>query len=155
VDETAAPVVVGLVVDEAPTALYRFYDIGLRLLYVGVSDSLAVRWGRHAATSPWWPEVAIRTVEWYPARRAALTAETAAIAAESPIHNKRRPLAVAMTARSWYLPRASAEQLAALVDDLHLSGGLPKHGIMAAAVSVAERYQAEVEAEARSAAGQG
>ena len=24
--------------------------------------------------------------------------------------------------RSWYLPRASAAQLAALVDDLHLSG---------------------------------
>jgi hypothetical protein len=58
-----------------------------------------------------------------------------------------------MTMRSWYLPRASAAQLAALVDDLHLSGGLPKHGIMAAAVTVAGRYQAEVEAEAREAGG--
>jgi hypothetical protein len=71
-------------VDEAPTALYRFYDLGLRLLYVGVSDSLAVRWGRHAATSLWWPEVAIKTVEWHSTRRDVLAAETAAIAAESP-----------------------------------------------------------------------
>ena len=80
---------------------------------LGVSDSLAVRWGRYAATSPWWPEVAIKTVEWYPARRTALDAETAAIAAESPIHNKRRPPAEEMTMRSWYLPRTSAAQLSA------------------------------------------
>ncbi len=152
--EAAPPAIIGTVVDGPPTALYRFYDVSPRLLYVGVTDSPAVLWGQHAATSPWWPEVAIKTIEWYPTRQAALDAEDAAIAAENPVHNKRRPLAEEMTTRCWYMPEASAAQFAALVDDLHLSGGLPKRNIMAACATVAGRYQDEIEAEARSAAGQ-
>jgi hypothetical protein len=99
--------------------------------------------------SPWWPEVAIKTIQWYSTRQAALDAETAAIAAENPVHNKKRPQAEEMTTRCWYMSEASAAQLAALVDDLHLSGGLSKRAIMAAFVSVAESCRAEVEAEAR------
>ena len=149
----AAAEVVGTIVDEAPSALYRFYDVSPRLLYVGVTDSPAARWGQHAATAPWWADVAIKTIEWYPTRQAALDAEDAAIAAENPVHNKRRPLAEQMTTRSWYMPEDSAAQLEALIDDLRLSGGLSKRTIMVACVSVAETYRDEVEAEARAAGG--
>ena len=51
--------------------------------------------------------------------------------------------------RSWYLPKASAERLAALVDDVHFATRLPKHLIMGAVVNVIDRHRAEVEAEAR------
>jgi hypothetical protein len=59
-----------------------------------------------------------------------------------------------MTMRSWYMPKASAERLAALVDDVHFATRLPKHLIMGALVNVVDRHRGEVEAEARSAAGQ-
>jgi hypothetical protein len=55
--------------------------------------------------------------------------------------------------RSWYLPKASAERLATLVDDVHFATRLPKQVIMGAVVNVIDRHRAEVEAEARSAAG--
>jgi hypothetical protein len=59
-----------------------------------------------------------------------------------------------MTMRSWYMPKASADRLAALVDDVHFATRLPKHLIMGAVVNVIDRHRAEVEAEARSVAGQ-
>ena len=59
-----------------------------------------------------------------------------------------------MTMRSWYMPKASADRLAALVDDVHFATRLPKHLIMGALVNVIDRHRAEVEAEARTAAGQ-
>jgi hypothetical protein len=59
-----------------------------------------------------------------------------------------------MTVRSWYMPKASADRLAALVDDVHFAARLPKHLIMGAVVNVIDRHRAEVEAEARAVAGQ-
>jgi hypothetical protein len=59
-----------------------------------------------------------------------------------------------MTMRSWYMPKASADRLAALVDDLHFSTRLPKHLIMGALVNVVDRHRAEVEAEVRAVSGQ-
>jgi hypothetical protein len=56
-----------------------------------------------------------------------------------------------MTMRSWYMPKASADRLAALVDDVHFATRLPKHLIMGALVNVIDRHRAEVETEARSA----
>lgn len=64
------------------------------------------------------------------------------------------PAAGDMTMRSWYMPKASADRLAALVDDVHFATRLPKHLIMGALVNVVDRHRAEVEAEARSAAGE-
>ena len=49
-----------------------------------------------------------------------------------------------MTVRSWYMPKASANRLAALVDDVHFSTRLPKHLIMGALVNVVDRHRAEV-----------
>ena len=56
--------------------------------------------------------------------------------------------------RSWYMPKGSAERLAALVDDVHFATRLPKHLIMGAVVNVLDRHRDEVEAEARRAAGE-
>lgn len=152
--QVAVPaVLVGTVVDDDPSALYRLYDAGYRLLYVGVADDPGDRWSQHALTSSWWPDVAIKTLEWYPNRRAALDAETKAIAAESPVHNEKRPPAEAMTTRSWCMPKASADRLAGLVDDVHFATQLPKHLIMGAVVNVLDRHRAEIEAEARAAGG--
>ncbi len=67
----------------------------------------------------------------------------------------RPPSASGMTMRSWYMPKGSADQLAALVDDVHFATRLPKHLIMGAAVNVLGRHRDEIEAEARSAAGSG
>jgi hypothetical protein len=52
------------------------------------------------------------------------------------------------------MPRASAHRLAAHLDDVHFATRLPKHLIMGVVVNVLHRHRAEVEAEARSAAGQ-
>ena len=65
----------------------------------------------------------------------------------------RAPAAGDMTMRSWYMPKASADRLAALVDDVHFATRLPKHLIMGALVNVVDRHRDEVEAEARSAGG--
>jgi hypothetical protein len=58
-----------------------------------------------------------------------------------------------MTMRSWYMPKASAERLAALVDDVHFATRLPKHLIMGALVNVVDRHRDEVEAEVRQVGG--
>jgi len=42
-----------------------------------------------------------------------------------------------MDRRSWYMPRASAEALAALVEDLHYETRRPKHEVLAAVVAAA------------------
>ena len=77
-------------------------------------------------------------------------------AAEEPIRPASAKPAAAgdMTMRSWYMPKASAERLAALVDDVHFATRLPKHLIMGALVNVVDRHRDEVEAEARADAGQ-
>jgi hypothetical protein len=42
-----------------------------------------------------------------------------------------------MDRRSWYMPRSSADALAAAVEDLHYATRQPKHAIMAALIDVA------------------
>lgn len=70
--------------DEVPTALYRLYDPNGELLYVGVTGDLRTRFAQHAATKPWWSEVAKKTVTWHMTRGSALAAESAAIRTEQP-----------------------------------------------------------------------
>ena len=69
------------------TALYRMFDAGRALLYIGVSNNFGYRWKQHASAQSWWPEVQRQTVEWYPNRKDAEAAEVAAIKAEGPRHN--------------------------------------------------------------------
>lgn len=74
--------------------------------------------------------------------------------AAEPAAPAKTPAAGDMTMRSWYMPKASADRLAGLVDDVHFATRLPKHLIMGAVVNVLDRHRAEVEAEARAAGGQ-
>lgn len=68
-------------------ALYRFYDAGGDLLYVGITNNPGRRWGRHADDKPWWTEVDRIEIERYPDRPSVLLAEKAAIKAELPRYN--------------------------------------------------------------------
>lgn len=67
-------------------AVYRFYDAGDALLYVGVTKNFGLRWQRHASAKPWWPEVQRQTVDWYDEAEA-LRVEVEAIEREKPLHN--------------------------------------------------------------------
>lgn len=73
--------------DDKPTALYRLYDAGGTLLYIGISHQPEVRFEQHAGQKEWWPLVARREIEWFDDRPAAGRAEAAAIRAEDPEHN--------------------------------------------------------------------
>lgn len=69
------------------TALYRLHDAEGVLLYVGITTDPDRRFAEHAAGKHWWPQVARKSVEWYPDRFAAEIAEEAAIKAKNPRHN--------------------------------------------------------------------
>jgi predicted GIY-YIG superfamily endonuclease len=70
-----------------PHALYRFFDAGGQLLYVGISLDPGARWKQHRSDKPWWGEVATVTVEPHETRAAVVQAERAAIIAEKPKYN--------------------------------------------------------------------
>jgi hypothetical protein len=54
-----------------------------------------------------------------------------------------------MTMRSWYMPKAAADRLADLIDDIHFGTRQPKHLIMVAVVNVLDRHRKEIEADVR------
>ena len=96
-DERGAPAGPTLPLPPAPlkrpsgrTALYRHFDADDVLLYVGVTESLPSRDGQHAGGSVWHLFVARVDAIWLNTRAEALKAETAAIAAEVPIFNKKK-----------------------------------------------------------------
>lgn len=97
-------------VHDEPAALYRFYDAGGTLLYVGISRNLAARWGQHETEKSWWPLVVRKTIVMYGSRMEAEIAEGIAIRTESPVHNKamgrRDPAAI--PARKTASPRKPA-----------------------------------------------
>ncbi|WP_131769531.1 GIY-YIG nuclease family protein [Candidatus Protofrankia californiensis] len=74
--------------DHQPTFLYRLYDAADTLLYVGITSNTKNRFSHHAGNKPWWTEVARTTVDEYPTRADAATAEAAAIRAEKPTYNR-------------------------------------------------------------------
>lgn len=73
------------------TALYRHFDAGGQLLYVGISLNAVQRLAQHRDTAHWFARLARVEVEWHVDREAALRAEACAIAAEAPLHNRWRP----------------------------------------------------------------
>lgn len=75
-------------------ALYRFFDAGGDLLYVGVTNDPGRRWGRHANDKPWWHEVDRIEIERYPDRESVLAAERKAIQEEHPRYNVAHVAAV-------------------------------------------------------------
>jgi len=77
------------VIGSAPVALYRLYGADGTLLWVGITGSLSERFAQHAASKPWWPDVARKTVAWCQDRSDAARAEAAAIRDEHPLYNVR------------------------------------------------------------------
>lgn len=72
---------------DSRTALYRHYDEGFNLLYVGISLSAINRLAQHNDVSSWADKIRKVTVEYFPNRRDAEIAETKAIREEGPIYN--------------------------------------------------------------------
>lgn len=62
---------------------------------------------------------------------------------------KKAPARPVMDRRSWYMPRETADAVAALVDDLHYSMRLPKHAVLDALAKTALAHRDEVEARLR------
>lgn len=54
-----------------------------------------------------------------------------------------------MDRRSWYMPKESADALAAALDELHFTTRQPKHVVMAALVAVALEQLPAVEQRVR------
>lgn len=83
-------------------ALYRFYDVEGRLLYIGLTADLPTRLNNHRDDKPWWCEVTRVAVEHYPDRAAVIAAERRAIIAEGPrynvVHNRPRDISPARPA---------------------------------------------------------
>lgn len=69
------------------TALYRHFDAGGALLYVGISLNAIARLGQHRLTASWFESIARIELEWFATREAAADAERVAIQTERPIHN--------------------------------------------------------------------
>lgn len=95
------------------TALYRFYDQDDRLLYVGITEKVAIRWRAHARQSLWWHEVSRKTVAWFPSRDEAATAEVAAIQEEHPLYNITHAVRVLTPEQAEVAARSRAELKAA------------------------------------------
>lgn len=73
-----------------PTDVYRLYDYGGRLLYIGISNAPDLRFRQHADDKRWWPYVDEERTKLthYPTRDQALRAEEYAIKRELPMYNK-------------------------------------------------------------------
>lgn len=69
------------------TNLYRHFNTDGVLLYVGISLNAAARLYQHSQYSHWFSDVSNVTIETFPTREEALTAETKAIHDESPKYN--------------------------------------------------------------------
>lgn len=81
-DDTTSPT-------EVATTLYRLFDEGDVLLYVGIAVDPGARFARHREDKAWWGEVANITLRVYPSRPEAIEAEREAIKTEKPRYNVR------------------------------------------------------------------
>jgi predicted GIY-YIG superfamily endonuclease len=72
---------------EKRTALYRFYDAGGVLLYVGITNNVARRLRQHTKDKAWFAQVQYQSVAWYDSEWHARQAEKQAIRGETPRHN--------------------------------------------------------------------
>lgn len=76
---------------DRPTQLYRYYDDGGNLLYVGITSQPNVREEKHRRQSPWRIDAAYIRYELFPSWSIAEMAELISISREAPQHNRRRP----------------------------------------------------------------
>lgn len=69
------------------TTLYRAFDAEGRLLYVGISGNVFLRFTEHEANAAWTAHAVRIELEHYSTREAALAAEAEAIRTEDPVWN--------------------------------------------------------------------
>lgn len=69
------------------TSVYRLFDVGGRLLYVGVAVDPERRFQDHRRDKFWWHLVTRKSIEQFPRRDLALQAEAVAIREESPVYD--------------------------------------------------------------------
>lgn len=76
-----------------PTTVYRLYGRDGRLLYVGITANLRIRFAGHAKTKPWWSNVdhSKTVLVWCSDRHEAEVREARAIKDENPLHNVDEP----------------------------------------------------------------
>jgi predicted GIY-YIG superfamily endonuclease len=91
------------------TTLYRLFDEGGGLLYVGISGRWVRRLASHAAQQGWWDDVASVTRQSFPSRTEALEAEATAIRQERPRYNVRGkpwpdPIDASPRPPEWWMP---------------------------------------------------
>lgn len=117
--------------NDTPTTLYRLYDEGGDLLYVGISTRPFQRVKEHKGDKTWWLEVASQTFTHYHTRAEASAAELEAIRSEAPRYNKAgrvdwREEAAALSAERdawWRLERLVplSNQLVMLAQDIGIA----------------------------------
>lgn len=76
---------------EGKHALYRFYNTGGVLLYVGITMDVPRRMNQHGKSKDWFDKVSGIKIEWHPDRLAVLKAEALAIEVERPMFNIQHP----------------------------------------------------------------
>lgn len=67
------------------------------------------------------------------------------LAAPAPVQRSARAKGTSMDRRSWYMPKESADALAAALEELHFTTRQPKHVVLAALVDVALEHLPAVE----------
>lgn len=70
----------------------------------------------------------------------------APVAPVAPSEKPKRAQGAGMDRRSWYMPRATADALAEVVEDLHFDTRRPKHEVLRALVEVALEHRGEARA---------
>lgn len=107
------------------TSIYRMFNAGGALLYVGQTGNLPTRLDTHRSKKPWWTEVASITVEHFVSRDAALDAERRAILRESPEYNVTPAEHGSRAWASRFANRAKYHDVGRSCDDMGCS---PCHG---------------------------
>jgi predicted GIY-YIG superfamily endonuclease len=69
------------------TTLYRYFDAGKRLLYVGISNNAVQRLAQHLRDAKWARAIASVEMEHFSTRRQAIYEEVRAIETEKPLWN--------------------------------------------------------------------
>jgi predicted GIY-YIG superfamily endonuclease len=72
------------------TAVYRFFDAGDNLIYVGITVDLMTRWRYHEKNADWWSKQARIEVVWHESRATADAEETEAIRTEGALRNVQK-----------------------------------------------------------------
>lgn len=88
-------------------SLYRFYDKGGQLLYVGITARIGARFSAHSKSKTWWTDVATSKIEHFPDIESAQQAEDSAIKTEKPAWNS-----VGVEGSPYHLNGANAATLA-------------------------------------------